>query len=192
MRRPFPTAAILLWCAGLTACAGPAAGRAGATLDTTRFQPLPVIARVALLRLGAPEDPRSLLPGAFEDALLARGIEIDPNSPIGLSYRTDVAEVPLGGRRGGVGVFGSTGSSGSTDLGVGIGFPLFSSGGQRTGYRHLLEAVLSDATGRPIWRGQARRVSNLRDGGREVLPLVPLLLDRLGQTVRNEVVPVSG
>ncbi len=178
-------AALLL--AALAGCArAPDSDVFSGRIDAAAIAPLPAGAAVSLAVAG--DGPaRAALAGRLRQLLAARGYAIAADAPYALSLR--VIALAAGSRASApdIGIAGVIGSSGTRDLGVSIGLPIFGLGGaSETRYRYVVEVEIRDRAGALVWRGRASGLAATRDADRIAARVLPPLLDRLGRTVRGE------
>jgi hypothetical protein len=123
---------------------------------------------------------------AVEDALRAslslRGVAVEPGAPFVLRYRYVGVPITLDDPGIGIGVGGVFGSSGTQDVGVGLELPVFFDYAGDSGTAFRLDLSLERPDGRRLWRARADGLARPIDPYAIVRPVVPLLLNRLGET----------
>ena len=119
---------------------------------------------------------------ALRDSLSLRGIAVEPGAPFALRYRYVGVPAALDDSGLGIGVGGVFGSSGTQDLGVGVELPVFSDPARGSGTAFRLDLSLERPDGRRLWRARADGLARPIEPYAIVRPVVPLLLNRLGET----------
>lgn len=170
---------------GLGACASelPRDAVIKGELETTR---LAEIGELDTLALGPAEGkaPVPALEEALRTSLERRRVAVTDGAPFTLRYLyvgtpTTIEDPDLG-----VGLAGSVGSSSGGSLGIGIELPIFGLFERDRGVAGTafdLALTLEDGAGRALWRGWTRGLSRAVTPGALARPLVPLLLERLGE-----------
>ncbi len=83
-------------------------------------------------------------------------------------------------------------SSGTRDVGVSVGLPIFGLGDRARGrYRYAFEVAVSDRERRRLWHGYATGVAGTDDVAAIAPTVLPALLDQYGGTVRGLDVPTG-
>jgi hypothetical protein len=140
-----------------------------------------VAAPEALALLPWPDHPvEPEIEAALERSLGRRGIGVAPGAAYRLRYRYAGVPTSFDDPELGIGV---AGTSGSSDVGVGIAFPildLFEDRPGPAGTSFRLELVVEGPDGRMVWRGRAAGLARALSTAAIARPLVPVLLDRLG------------
>ncbi len=180
--------ACLLVAVGLAACSSPRSQRPSlaGTIDAVVDRPVPALESVAL----APRnDGVAILEIGFElkRALASRAIAIDDEAPIRLVYGAAIDSLDLTeGTLPDIALGGTIGSEGTTDIGIGIGVPLYGGEGGPGSYQFAIEASLETRDATVIWRGRAAGAAAHYSFRAIVRTVIPLLLDRIGETVRKQ------
>ena len=129
---------------------------------------------------GATAEPA--VEAALRASLSLRGIAVEPGAPFVLRYRYFGVPTTLDDPGFGIGVGGVFGSSGTQDVGVGLELPVFSDYAGDSGTAFRLDLSLERRDGRRLWRARADGLARPLDPYAIVRPVVPLLLNRLGET----------
>ena len=183
--------AVFLVAAGLTGCSSSPPQRAAlaGTLDTLAEHPLPDALLVAL----APCDETAAtleLRFALEQELVRLEIKTSDQAPVSLAYCAAVVPLDeLAGYFPDIAVAGTIGSSGSTEIGVGIGVPVLGGGGRMTRYRFEITTAIKNRDNLALWSGRAAGAAELYSFKVVAGTVAPLLLERLGSTDGR--VPIS-
>ncbi|MSP68155.1 MAG: hypothetical protein EXQ96_08740 [Alphaproteobacteria bacterium] len=167
----------------LAACAGTGGeGRTHGTIDATATAPAPAGRAVRVVA----EDGRtdSTLGPIIARGLRDRGMTVADDGTLRLAYRLgfgpgDPPERP------GVSVGGVIGSSGTRDLGIGIGLPLLNWFGPRETRFTLAVILKRDDDDGVLWQGWITGATRDEDAGRAARATASLLLGYLGDTVRG-------
>ncbi len=139
---------------------------------------------------GTPES--AALRALLVDELAAHGIRVAAGAALVLSWR--VAVTPARSRFGvpDVGLAGIIGSSGTRDVGVSVGLPIFGLGDRTLGrHRYAFEVAVSDRERRRLWHGYATGVAGTDDLAAIAPTVLRALLDQYGRTVRGLDVPTG-
>ena len=183
--------ALCLVAAGLAACSPPPPQREtlAGSLDTVADHPLPDALLVAL----APCDESAAtlkLRFALERELERLAIETSDEAALRLAYCAALVPLDeLAGYLPDIAVAGTIGSSGSSDIGVGIGVPVLGGSGRISRYRFEITAAIEDRNERALWSSRAAGAAELYSFRAVVRTFAPLLLERLGTTAAR--VPFS-
>jgi hypothetical protein len=182
--------AAFLVAAGLIACSPPPQRESLAgTIDTLAHYDL---AHDGLLAL-APCDqttPTFELRFPLERALDRLGFEISDQAPLRLVYCTTIVFLDvLDGYLPDIALAGTIGSSGSSDIGVGIGIPVLGANERFSRYRFEITTTIKDREGLELWSGRAAGAAGLYTVRALVRTVAPLLIERLGTSARQ--VPFS-
>lgn len=176
--------ALCLVAAGLVACSPPPPQRESmaGSLDTVADHPLPDALHLAL----APCDDSAAtleLRFALEGELGRLAIETSDEAALRLAYCAALVPLDeLAGYLPDIAVAGTIGSSGSSDIGVGIGVPVLGGGGRISRYRFEITAAIEDRNDRALWSGRAAGAAELYSFRAVARTVAPLLLERLGTT----------
>ncbi len=176
--------AVFLVAAGLTGCSSspPQREALAGTLDTLAEHPLPDALLVAL----APCDETAAtleLRFALEQELERLEIETSDQASVRLTYCAAVVPLDeLAGYLPDIAVAGTIGSSGSSDIGVGIGVPVLGGGGRMTRYRFEITTAIKNRDNLTLWSGRAAGAAELYSFRAVARTVAPLLMERLGTT----------
>lgn len=133
---------------------------------------------------GAPPEPG--VEEALRDSLSLRGVEVATEAPFVLRYAFVGAPTTLDDAGLGIGVGGVVGSSGTKDTGVGVELPVFAERRGDEGVAFRLDLALERRDGKRLWRGRAEGLARPLTPGAIARPVVPLLLNRLGQSAPRQ------
>lgn len=119
---------------------------------------------------------------ALRRSLSLRGIAVEPDAPFVLRYAYVGVPKTFEDQSLGISFGGVIGSSGTRDVGVGLDLPLFEEVPGNQGIAFRLDLTLERRDGKRLWRGRADGQARLLAPGAIARPVVPLLLNRLGET----------
>lgn len=185
--------ATLALCLGLLAggCTSPPpAGVLSGRIDATATGDVAADAAVAVEPADA-TPASAALRDLLVDELAAHGIRVVADAALVVSYRAAVT--PARSRLGvpEVGLAGVIGSSGTRDVGVSVGLPIFGLGDRALGrHRYALEVALTEREGHRLWHGYATGIAGTGDIAAIAPTVLPVLLDQFGRTVRGLDVPI--
>lgn len=188
-----PMAAIL-WLGVLAAgCASPqpVAGVMSGRIDATAFRSLPEGAPIAV---SPPDDtPRSIrLTRLLAGALAARGIPAENDAALVLTYEATTTTATATARAGfpDIGLAGVIGSSGTRDVGLTIGLPIFGFGRRSADrYEYVVEMAVAERDGSRLWQARAVGLAGTGDIVEIARTVFPVLIGQIGRTARGIGIP---
>ena len=174
--------------------AGPAS--AGGTLSATAFGPIPAGAVITVIALDN-SDENLLLQKRFESALRARGFVVAPDAPLILSFepRDILGRWNTGERRSFIELQGGGGRTGGEDTNIRLNLFASDRGGvfnkgpdapDVVPSKYQIDVTVERRRGPRLWQGQATADLERMDGFSLTKSMVPVVIGRLGETVRNQ------
>lgn len=189
---------VILWAGVLAAgCASPPppARVLSGRIDATVFGDVPDGAPIAI---APPDDtPRSIrLSRLLAGALSARGVAAENHAALVLTYNvTTATATATASARGGfpdIGLAGVVGSSGTRNVGLTIGLPIFGFGRRSGGhYEYTVEMAISERDGSRLWQARAAGLAGTGDVVEIARTVFPVLLEQIGRTARGVGMPAG-
>lgn len=154
-------------------------------IDATAFDDLPEGASVAVI---SPEEtPRGIqLTRLLVSEMTARGIAVQSDAALVMTYRATTAAAPSPGGFPDIGLAGVVGSAGTRDVGLTIGLPIFGWGRRASGrYEYTVEMAIAERDGNRLWQARAAGLAGTKDIAEIARTVFPVLLQQIGRTVRG-------
>ena len=185
--------AIAALCAGLlvASCAAPVppAGVLSGRIDTTAFGEVPAGTPIAID--STDDTPRSmLLTRLLDNDLTRRGVAVAEGAALILGFRLSATAATKGAGFPDIGLAGVVGSSGTRDLGITIGLPIFGWGRRSSDrYQYVVELTLDERDGNRLWQARAAGLAGTKDVVEIARTVFPALLEYFGRTERGAGLP---